>query len=273
MIKNTHSFPRIIIVLLLAANLMRAENPITLAPAKKGIKSPEKKAADPKKQNSKPQLAPESSKKEKKIKKWQQKWQKKEKKEPKQKRKTLSQMNYDELKEMKVAYLADGNKESAIKFLEKMIPACNDLEELRVIMLELADLQFDNGSLEKAGKLYKEFTKLYPGNNKIEYASYKAILCSFYATLDSDRDQSNTKDTLDLAQTFLQRADVFTTHAKDVESILTTCRKKLIDSEMNIFNFYFKRGSYNSAQKRVEGIRKEFGVAMPEIEPQLLVLE
>lgn len=276
MVIITHLFSCIIIALALSIpSYVRAENPLVLAPAKQPTKNPQKKVAPSAKpvvqQKDQPTLA--EPKQQKKIKKWQQKWQKKEKKEAKPKRKTLSQMNYDELKEMKTQYLADGNKESAIKFLEKMIPSCNDLEELRVIMLELADLQFDNGGLEKAGKLYKEFTKLYPGNSKVEYASYKAILCSFYATLDSDRDQTNTKDTLDLAQSFLQRADVFTTHAKDVETILTTCRKKLLDSEVNVFNFYFKRGSYNAAQKRIDGMRKEFGSFMPEIEPQLLVLE
>lgn len=182
-------------------------------------------------------------------------------------------MSYSELKASKDRMLAAGDKTTALRFLEKMIPTCNDLDELRVVMLELADLLFDTGDLEKAGKMYREFSTLYPGNVKVEYALYKAILCAFYATLDSERDQTKTKDTVELAETFLTRQELFTTHTKDVLTILADCRKKLFDNEKTIFSFYLNRGSYKSAQKRLEGMRKDYLVTLPSIEGQLLALE
>lgn len=190
----------------------------------------------------------------------------------KQPKKTLRDMTYPELKAAKDKYLLANDKHTALRFFEKMVPMCNDLDDQRVIMLEFADLLFDTGDLEKAGKMYAEFSALYRGNAKVEYASYKGILCNFYATLDAEHDQTKTKDTIELAQNFLARQDVFTTHAKDVTEILHNCQKKLFDNEVTIFNFYLNRGSFKSAQKRLEGLRKDFIGVLP-VEPQLLVLE
>ena len=64
-----------------------------------------------------------------------------------------------------------------------MIPLCNDLQEKGNIILELADLYFDCGNLKDAELRYKEFYTFYPGNTSIEYAHYKAILCSFHTII------------------------------------------------------------------------------------------
>jgi len=198
---------------------------------------------------------------------------KKGKKQPvKSERKTLSYLNYEELEKEKNRLLAKGYKEIAIKYLTKMVPLCTDLEALGNLMLELADLHFDIGQLNRAENLYTEFVRQYPGHTSTEYASYKSILCSFWATLDSDRDQSTTKETIERATTFLERKKVFRTYTNQVTKILTSCREKLLESEINIFNFYTKRGDYRAAKTRLENIEKEFLPLLPEKELLLLTL-
>jgi|SRR5579872_1232000 len=188
-------------------------------------------------------------------------------------RKTLRTMTYKELKNSKDSLLQAGDKSSACKYLEKMLPLANDLEDRRDVMLELAETYFDTGDLEKAGKMYNEFTTMYPSSKAAEMASYKAILCSFYATLDSERDQTKTQDTIELALAFLERGPVFDTYAKEVKDILKQCRTKLFDNEAGIFNFYVNRGMFTSANTRLELIRKTIAPQLPDAEPRLLVLE
>ncbi len=188
-------------------------------------------------------------------------------------RKTISTMSFEELKNSKNQLLASNNKTIAIKYLEKMVPLCNDFEELKLIMLELADLLFDTGKLEKAGKMYTEFTKLYPGSDKVEYATYKNILCAFYSVFEVDRDQSKTKEALELTEQFLARSDLFTTYEKDVKNINKKCHEKLVESEINIFTFYMNKGSLTAAQKRLDGIRKDFLPQLPSLEARFINLE
>lgn len=191
----------------------------------------------------------------------------------KKKKHTLRDMTYEELKEAKGRYLANNDPVGASKFLEKMLPMCADLNELHDIMLELADLFYTLEDREKAGKIYQEFSKLYPGSSKVEYAYFKAIECSFAQISDPERDQSKTKETIELAEQFLERAMVFTTYTPNVSEILAKSRTQLLESEMGIFNFYLDRGMIRSAEKRLANIRKEFLPFIPTIEPQILSVE
>ncbi len=187
--------------------------------------------------------------------------------------KTISTMNYDELKVTKDKHLARNDKIIAIKYVEQMIKLCEDVNQIGALMIELADLYFDTKELPKAEIIYTEYAHLYPGGADIEYASHRAILCSFYATLGSEHDQTKTYETIELADNFLQRADVFTTYKDDVTRIRTNCYERVIESEVTIFNFYLKTGHIISAQKRLDNLKKDWISKMPEVESQILVLE
>ncbi|MCA9770407.1 outer membrane protein assembly factor BamD [Candidatus Dependentiae bacterium] len=189
------------------------------------------------------------------------------------KRKTISAMDYNELKKRKIQLTKNKDTEGTIKYLQKMIPLCQDLKELRDIMLELADLLFDTGKLQEAEKLYREFSKLYPSDVNTEYTLYKAILCCFYKTLDTSRDQTKTQETLELVDQFLERERVFTHYTAEVKKIGSTCNQKLAEAQLSVIDFYIKRGNYQSAHHRIANVKKEFLSAVPEIEVQLLHFE
>jgi outer membrane assembly lipoprotein YfiO len=192
--------------------------------------------------------------------------------EKKKKNKRIGEMTYDELKEEKKKLIAKGNTESAIKYIEKMVPLCSDLAELSDLMIELADLLFDSGNLAKAEHLYSEFASMYPGHKKAEYASYKAIICSYWETLDQQRDQSKTKETIEKAESFIKNKTIFTTYTKQVDEILYACRERLLESEISIFHYYLQRDDYIAAQTRLENIEKELLPALPTQEPTILSL-
>jgi outer membrane assembly lipoprotein YfiO len=193
--------------------------------------------------------------------------------DPKNKKKTLRNMNYAELEAFKQRCLDANDRYNAIRTLERMVPICTDLEKLKGTLLELADLLFDDGKLEAAGKMYREFVKYYPGNEKVEYALYKAVVCKFYVILDAERDQTSTQDAIDLASKFLEREEIFITYSKEVRTMRAQCYQRLFDSEVSIFNFYCNRGRYKSAQTRLANIRKDFIEIIPHCNPFLITLE
>ncbi|MGB8366937.1 MAG: outer membrane protein assembly factor BamD [Candidatus Babeliales bacterium] len=195
------------------------------------------------------------------------------KKKEKQKKKTFSKMAYEDLEIAKNKQIEDGNNDIAIKYLEQMLKLCDDIYKMAAHLLELGDLLFEGEKFEKSGKIYTEFTMLYPGNDQIEYALYRAILCSFYQTLDADRDQTKTTETIKLIDNFLDRADIFSQYKTEVYQIQSNCYQKLIASEIGICTFYIKRGSYRPAQKRLDGLQQEWLPKIPALESQVILLE
>jgi outer membrane assembly lipoprotein YfiO len=193
--------------------------------------------------------------------------------DPSKKKKTLRNMNFAELEGFKEKCLEANDRYNAIRTLERMVPICTDLEKLKNILLELADLLFEDGKLEAAGKMYREFVKYYPGNEKVEYALYKAVVCKFYVILDAERDQTSTRDAIELANKFLEREEIFNTYSKEVRTMRERCHERLFENEVGIFNFYCDRGRYKSARTRIANIRKEFIPLLPASDPYLLTLE
>lgn len=190
----------------------------------------------------------------------------------KNKHKAFRDLSYDELKQSKERLVNEGKKDTAIKHIEKMIPLCNNINELRDLSLEISDLLFDTGDLKKAEQLYSQFCQSYPGDKNIEYANYRSILCNYWLTLDKERDQSATKNTINLAENFLERSEVFQKYNEDVKNILADCQATLLESEINVFKEYLNLGDQLSAKTRLASIEKEFSNKIPGIEPMLLAL-
>ena len=57
--------------------------------------------------------------------------------EENRKRKYFRDLTYNELRTNKERLVAEGKKETAINHLEKMIPLCNNIQELRDMTLEM----------------------------------------------------------------------------------------------------------------------------------------
>lgn len=203
----------------------------------------------------------------------------KEKKQEKKKKsswfggKTLRDMTYEEIQEAKDGLLKKKNYFVAIKYQERMIALCDNLNEREQLLLEYADTLFIYGKHQKAGTMYHEFASLYPGSEHAEYALYRAILCSAQDILEPDRDQTATYATLELADKFLTRADIFQKHAADVEVIRERCYKNLVNSELNVCVYFKNSGKYKQAQRRLDALRTDWAIKLPIVEPQILAFE
>jgi len=174
------------------------------------------------------------------------------------KSKHVKSMTYQEALLAKESALASNNHEYAIDTLNRMIALGSNLDEVQQARLELADVLFETGELEEAEKKYKEFLALYPNSEHVEYARYRTVLCCFYETLDADRDQTKTKESIKLAQEFL-RNDKYQNYAADIRTIMTYCTDQLFDSEMRIFAFYLEeQKDLTAAERRLTALKEQF---------------
>lgn len=187
--------------------------------------------------------------------------------------KPMGQMNLAELTQTKDYLVAQNDKETALRYLERMTPLCN-LDQMGPVILQTADVLFDTGSLAKAHEKYQEYYKLYPGEKKsAEHALYRSILSKNLLALDIDRDQTSTREALELVKTFKDKESIFTTYNLEVKNIERQCQQRLIDSELYVVSYYEKRKMYASATNRLRLIKTEYVSHFPELEPQLLYKE
>lgn len=177
----------------------------------------------------------------------------------------------EELKKELSQALADKDYETAAKYLDAMRMVCTDTEELKNILLQLADLYYRQEDWAKAERVYSEFVMLYPGAAKCDYAHYRAVACGFKLTLTPDRDQTKTQEVLKLADEFIGQFKT-SDYLDQITTVATQCREKLFESDTNVFTFYFNSKNYKAAQKRLDTLCKEHVPHLPAAEPKTLEL-
>jgi len=186
--------------------------------------------------------------------------------------KTIKDMSYEELLPRKNKHKEAGSLDVVIRYLETMEAVCPDAENTAQIKLELADAYFEDGQLKKAEKKYTEYASLYQGGDKMAYAARQQVLCCHYQSLDPDRDQSKTEETIELIDLFVKQYDT-SDHVAQMKEIRAKCRDKLAQSEMSIIKDLISRKRYPSAQKRIEYAQSEFISEFPNLEVTLAEFE
>lgn len=183
-----------------------------------------------------------------------------------------TEMNFEELKAAKIKRVEAEQWDVAIRYLQRLIILCEDVNEKADLIIELANIQFDQGFFDDAAKQFKEFIHLYPGNKHTEFAHYKSIVCTHKRILSSDRDQTKTEETIELANKFLDQ-NTFNEYREQVLELRQQCFQVLAHSELNIGEFYINSGEYLAAQRRLETVRTDLLEKAPEIELRLAHLE
>lgn len=171
--------------------------------------------------------------------------------------KSIKNMNEDELVLVLEYAKNKQDKELVFKVYFHLLSVCQDHTKIKTYKLDLADYCYGLQDYEKAALKYEEFCLLYPGCNEAEYAEYKLILCTFYTSLEPYRDQTDTNRTINFITHFLNKAKD-QRYIDESKSILTTCRKRLLQHEVIVFEIYLKQQKFTGAQKRLEYIQENF---------------
>lgn len=189
------------------------------------------------------------------------------------KKRTVKQMNDQDLAQLQQKALEDKNYTSAIKVMEQRLKLATDPEVTAQLLYELGVLLFDSGQFEKAIIVFDDFKMRFKGHTNVEEAYYKSVLASYYVTLDAERDQSNTKRAIAHADSYLKAEHNFSKYTQEVASLRKQCFVKKADYEFNVCAFYKKRGAAKSAQQRLAHIQKELLPELPELSPKIAALE
>ncbi len=200
---------------------------------------------------------------------------------PPEARRALKSLKLDELEKVRAYYSSCNDNDKELTVVERMVSLATDQHQVRTLKLTLADLYFKTGSLEKATKIYTNYLLLYPGSELAPYATHQAILCLFYTTLTTDRDQTRTRATIHLAQSYVQKCEAkvagYAQYEGEVRRIMHECANKLLEYDINIINFHYKQGNFAAAQARLGAVKKELVALMQGLdetaEPRLILLE
>lgn len=175
------------------------------------------------------------------------------------------------LKSKATASIKQKDFESACEYLQIMVSKFPEDPKIGNYKLSLANCKFNNKEYDEAYQIYENFHQYYPSDKRAEYAKYKAALCKFNQSLDFDRDQSLTNQTIEVCSSYTQNPS-YKKYRKEIEQTRQLCLKKIMDSELSICKFYIKHGKLEAAAKRLTQLRAMYGNTH-EIGDQLLYLE
>lgn len=202
---------------------------------------------------------------------------KRKKAEEEHKKITLSSMTLEELRKSADDALTKKQYDIASKYIEQMMKLADQTDEYPDLLLELADVFEKQGFYDKACAKYTDFSSRFPGKSQVEYADRQAIATSFSCTLDPERDQTRTEETIAKAHIYLAH-ESYTLYREEIESILKKCYAKLIDADLLVCKFFLKRKpeswkNFKDVENRLKTIRSDYLVYAPHKEVDLLLCE
>jgi outer membrane protein assembly factor BamD len=123
--------------------------------------------------------------------------------------------------------------------------------------LKVGDCYFLQKKYVEAIASYEEFKKIHPGHEEIPYVQYQIGMSYFNQMFSLDRDQTPTKKALSSLEYLIANypPSLFTEKAKGKIGV---CKKRLADHEFYIGNFYYKKGKFQAAATRFEGLLEKF---------------
>ena len=123
--------------------------------------------------------------------------------------------------------------------------------------LKIGDCHFLKKEYVESIAAYEEFKKIHPTHEEIPYVQYQIGMAYFNQMLTLDRDQTSTKKALSNFEYLIANypPSLFTQKAMEKTGV---CKKRLADHEFYIGNFYYKKGKFQAAASRFEGLLEKF---------------
>lgn len=153
----------------------------------------------------------------------------------------LERKNYDEAR---AAFLEVKNRD----FSRKYAP---------LAQLKIADSYVKEDSPEMAISEYQKFIESYPDHQYASYAQYQIAMIYFNQIEGPERGYSGAAKALEEFEK-LKKTYPRNPYKEEVELKIQKCRNIIADYEFIVGEFYFKKGAYNAAIGRFEGLIKGF---------------
>ncbi len=177
-------------------------------------------------------------------------------------------------------YLRGGNYEFAVKslqLLESRFPFGRYAEQAQ---LELIYAHYNNYEHEAAIEAADRFIRLHPQHPNVDYAFYmkglaaytldQSFLDRFFPSDKSKRDTSSARESFaEFGQLLSRHPD--SSYAPDARARMVHLRNLLARQEINVANYYFRRGAYLAATNRGRYVVENFQQA-PAVADALAVM-
>ena len=130
----------------------------------------------------------------------------------------------------------------------------------RRALLRVADTYYSQGdpvNLVEAQYKYRDFINRYPGSDRADYAMLQIANVAYKQMERADRDQQKTHEAVE------KYNDMLRTYPKsalrpDAEKRLQDSLDRLAKHEHMIARYYIKRGSFDAAVRRLNGLVEEY---------------
>lgn len=175
---------------------------------------------------------------------------------------------------------ADGNYESAIKYLEKLEGRAAGTTLAQQAELDMAYAYYKTGEKAQALAKLERFMRLHPTSPALDYAYYLQGLVNFNDDLGifgrishqdlSERDQQASRDAY---ESFRQLTERFpqSPYAADARLRMNYIVNSLARYEVHVASYYYRRGGYLAAANRAQQAVEEFRTS-PAIEEALFIM-
>ena len=125
------------------------------------------------------------------------------------------------------------------------------------LKLMMADIWYEQERYPESYMAYREFERMYPAEERAEYAAYKAAHAKFNQANHIDCDATPTEETVMLCQEYKARSD-YQQFRRQIVDLERTCQQRLVDKEFYVANTYMTQQRFASAHKRLEHIEEAF---------------
>jgi outer membrane protein assembly factor BamD (BamD/ComL family) len=187
------------------------------------------------------------------------------KKESKEQRpfryKKIERLTFDEAVAVYTYYKKQNKKPQMGQVIERIITLTTDHDFIYPLLIELADLMFEFEDYKKAEEYYGQHAAMYPGGAHRDYVKMRQIESAYKQILDVHRDQTKTKETRKLIESYLPTLKPENPNREKIQKILDQCLMILLESEISYINFYIHKyhtlqqpKALNAAFKRLEHI-------------------
>jgi len=160
-----------------------------------------------------------------------------------------------------------GYYEDARAILDKVRMHGTSLNYTYLAQLRIADSYFEEESYEEAAAEYSSFLSIHPHHKYAPYARYRLAMCYFRQIRTPDVSFSLAKKALQEFRT-LQREYPRNPYMDITETRIKMCLKVMAEYEFGVGRFYFKKGSYQAAINRFNGMLKQYPDSS--VEPEAL---
>jgi|GEM_PF-873312 outer membrane protein assembly factor BamD len=150
------------------------------------------------------------------------------------------------------------NYTKSIELFQKLVYEYPFTRHLADADFYIAEAYFKTKDYEIALQAYQDFLTRHPRHPKAEYAHYQIALCHYERRKKNPlRDQSETMEARQAFQALLISYPE-TVYRKDAEDYLKKCEELLMEKEVRIGDFYYKKKEYWSASLRYQRAWAEF---------------